>query len=318
MEHRQQERKPYGPLMYVSLAALGGWLAIIAGGLTWVDRDTAMLAWVLLALTTTLAMTNLFRYAGWVAACISSVIYAGVQAMLWGAADKALVNAGAGIVGLMGTAFLSSMTMKQIAAAAHQLEQNRKLINELTIHDPKTRLIKWQYARHTLKSEIARSRRYHTGLSLLLIRVANWDELVEEHNLDGANAQMARLSRLVVDTLRTMDSPTSLDSVTLGAILPETPAEGARTTAQRLIDTAARKMRVALNIGISYFPEDAVTDGELLRAAKTALQFALTSGQSIACYDQLQSLAGMREEDTAREPSPDLGRGQTKLQEQEG
>jgi len=191
--------------------------------------------------------------------------------------------------------------MRQIGAGARQLERDQKLIDELTIHDSKTRLIKWQYARHILKSEIIRSRRSQTDLTLLLMRVANWDELVE-HDPAAADELMIKVSRAVVDRLRTMDSATLLDSVTLGAILPETSAESAQMAAQRLVDTVARKMRVALNIGIAYFPHDAVTDGELLRAAKTALQFAWTSGQSVVCYDQLHSTAGTGEGDTVQEP----------------
>jgi diguanylate cyclase (GGDEF)-like protein len=316
MEHRQQGRKQYGRLLYVSLAALGIWLAVTAGGLTWLDPDTAVLGWVLLALTTTLAVTNLFRYAGWVAASISSILYAALQIAPWGPTDSALVNTVVGFVGLMGTAFLGSTIARQVSAGDRQLEQAQRLIDELTVHDPRTRLIKWQYARHTLKSEIARSRRYHTDLSLLLIRVANWDELVEEHGFAGANALMARVSRIVVDTLRTMDSPTSLDSVTMGAILPETSAEGAQMAAQRLVDAAAREVRVALNIGIAHFPNDAVTDGELLRAARMALQLTLMSDQSIARYDQLYSIAGTRKEDAVRGPRTEPGRGRAELQEQ--
>lgn len=297
-----------GRLLYVSLAALGVWLTLAAGGLTWLDRDTAMLGWVLLALTTTLAVTNLFRYAGWVAAIIGSVLYAGFQITLWGPTESVIVNTGVAAVGLIGAVLLTSIVMRQIGAGARQLERDQKLIDELTIHDSKTRLIKWQYARHILKSEIIRSRRSQTDLTLLLMRVANWDELVE-HDPAAADELMIKVSRAVVDRLRTMDSATLLDSVTLGAILPETSAESAQMAAQRLVDTVARKMRVALNIGIAYFPHDAVTDGELLRAAKTALQFALTSGQSVVCYDQLHSTAGTGEGDTVQEPRSEPERG---------
>jgi GGDEF domain-containing protein len=306
-----------GRLLYVSLAALGVWLILAAGSLTWLDRDTAMLGWVLLALTTTLAVTDLFRYAGWVAASIGSLLYAGFQMTLCGPTESAIVNTGVAAVGLIGVALLSSSVMKQIGTAARQLERNRKLIDELTIHDPKTKLVKWQYARHTLKSEIARSRRYHSDLSLLIMRVANLDE-VAEHDPAAADDLIIRVSRVVVDRLRTMDSPTLLDSVTLAAILPETSSEGALRIAQHLSDGVARKTRAALYVGIAHFPHDAVTEGELVRAAEAALHFGLQSGQSIVRYEQLRNTTGMGEGDAILEARTRPERQQAKLQKQEG
>ena len=59
-------------------------------------------------LTTTLAVTNLFRYAGWVAAIIGSVLYAGFQITLWGPTESVIVNTGVAAVGLIGAVLLSS------------------------------------------------------------------------------------------------------------------------------------------------------------------------------------------------------------------
>ena|GEM_PF-851388 len=311
------EHKRCGPLLYVSLAALGAWLILAAGGLTWLDRDTAMLGWVLLALATTLAVTELFRYAGWVAAIIGSVLYAGFQITLWGPTESMLVNTGVAAVGLIGAVFLSSSVMRQIGAGTRQLEHDQKLIDELTIHDPKTRLIKWQYARHILRSEITRSRRSQTDLGLLIMRVANLDEVVE-HDPAAADDLMIRVSRVVVDRLRTMDSPTLFDSMTLAAILPETIPEGALMIAQHLSDNVARKTRVALYVGIAHFPHDAVTEVELVRAAETALHFGLKSGQSIVRYDQLRNTAGTGEEDAILEARTKPEGRQAKPQKQEG
>jgi len=234
-----------------------------------------------------------------VAAVIGSALYAGLQVVLLGPTVSALTNAGAGTVALVGVAFLSSVIARQISAVVRQLEHARRLIDELTVHDLETGLTKWQHASQIIRSEVVRSRRHHVNLSLLFIRVANWDELVEDYGSIGAEALMAEISATIVDTLRTLvDTPTRFDSVTLGAILPETSAEDARIAAQRLIDAVARQVRVALYIGIAHFPDDAVTDEELVRAAKTALQFALTSSRSIVCYDQLHGTVEERERPT--------------------
>ena len=287
----------YERLLHVSVIALAVLLTATIGGLTWLDSDTAMLGWALLGLTAALAVTNLVSYAGWVAAVIGSALYAGLQVSLRGATIDALVNSVISTAGLMGTAFLSSVIAQQVSTLGRQLDQAEQAIGELTVHDPQTGLTKWQYASRVIRSEIARSRRYHTNLSLLLIRVANWDELVEQRGPAEAEALMADTSAVVVDTLRNLvDTPTRFDGVTLGAVLPETSAEGARMAAQRLMDAVARKVRVVLYVGIAHFPDDAVTDRELLRAAEAALQFAVTSGQYIVCYNQLSSIIEVDEE----------------------
>jgi diguanylate cyclase (GGDEF)-like protein len=208
---------------------------------------------------------------------------------------------------LVGVAFLSSVIARQVSAIVRQLEHAQKLIDELTVHDSETGLTKWRYASQTIRAEISRSRRYHTSLCLLFIRVANWDKLVEEHGPIGAEALMTETAATVADTLRTLvDTPTRFDSITLGAILPETSTEGARIAAQRLIDAVARKVRVALYVGIAHFPNDAVTDQDLVRAAKAALQFALTSGQSIVSYNQLSGAVEKDEAVEIHRPVPEI------------
>lgn len=275
----------HGRWLYASSAALGVWLVVVAGGLSRLDPDTAVLGWALLALTTTLAMTGLFPYAGWVAAGAGAVLYAGLQALLWGLAASALVNASVGAIGLAGAALLSTAVARQFSAVTRQLERNRKIIEELSVEDPGTRLIKWQYARQTLESEIARSRRYRTDLSVLLMRVRNWSDLVEEHGPAGAEALMTKVADILI--LRMVDTPALFDDITVGAILPETSAEDAQIAARRLLEVVAHEARVTLYAGIAHFPEDAVTGDELIRSAEEALEFGLASGRSVVSYNQI-------------------------------
>jgi len=292
----------YDYWLYVLLSGLGVWLTLAAGGLAWLDPDTALLGCVLLALTTVVAVTGLFPYAGWAVAGASSILYASLQMSLLGPTVSALTNASVGAVGLMGTALFSSVIARQLTRLVDQVERDRRLIYELTVHDPKTGLMKLRYARQALRSEIARSRRYHSNLSLITMQVANWDEVVGRYGGTSADALMDEVVSVVADSLRVVDTPFTRNARTIGVILPEIPPEGAQAVAQRLIDTVANRVRVALHIGITHFPDDAVTWDELLRAAEAALEFGLTSGQPIVCYTQLRSAVDGEEGEAILEP----------------
>jgi diguanylate cyclase (GGDEF)-like protein len=305
------QRDGHESWLFAVLGGLGVWLTLTAGALTWLNPDTATLSCALLALTAVVTMTDLFPYAEWAMAGISLVLHASLQVSLWGFTPNALMNAGIGAMGLVGTALLSSVAARRVLAVVRQVERDRKLINELTVHDPRTGLMKEQYACQALHSEIDRGRRYRSDLSLLLMRVANWDELVQEHGASGADALMGEAARTVMDTLRTVDIPFTLDGGALGAILLEVSAEGARVAAQRLLDAVARKVRVGMRVGVAYFPGDAVTSEGLLRAAEAALRFALTSGRPIVCYGQLYLGAETRMEDFDQEMGVQMDGDQT-------
>lgn len=282
------EHNSFGRRAYALSAALGIWLIVAAGVLTWVDPDTAVLGWALLALATTLAVTRLFPYAGGGAACIGILLYAGLQMALQRPAFDMLINTGVVAAGLVGAVLLGVAMARHLSALARQLEHDQKLIEELSVYDPKTGLIKWQHAMQTLKAEIARSRRYQADLSLVLLRVAGWEELVQELGSSEADAILAQMSSIIAEKLRAVDIPFNVQ--TFGAILPETPAQGARVAAQRLIDAVAYHVRVPIYAGVATFPHDAVTEEELVRAAEAALHFALTSGQPVVCYEQLRRI----------------------------
>jgi len=292
------ERNPFGRQVYALSAALGIWLVVAAGMLTWFDSDTAALGWALLALTTTLAVTRLFPYAGWIAACISILLYAALQVALRGLTSDAFVNIGVAAAGLVGAALLGLAVARQLSAMMRQLEHDQKLIEELSVYDPKTGLVKWQHAMQTLRTEIARSRRYQADLSLLLLRIANWEELIKELDSTEVDKLVVQISNIVAEKLRTVDIPFNVQ--TFGAILPETSAQGAQVVAQRLADIIAHQLRLPTHAGIASFPHDAVTEEGLVQAAEAALQFALTSGQPVVTYEQLRRIT--QAEDAASKP----------------
>jgi hypothetical protein len=59
--------------------------------------------------------------------------------------------------------------------------------------------------------------------------------------------------------------------------------------AERLVENSLRKARVAVNIGIAHFPNDGVTEEEIVKAAETALLVSVNSDRSIVQFGQISS-----------------------------
>jgi GGDEF domain-containing protein len=256
-----------------------------------------MLALAFLALTAVLALTQLFRYAGWVSAILGALFFAAAETALLGSASLAAIPVAVTAIALLRAAWLGSLAHGRLSRSVRQLERDRKLIEELRISDEKTGLIKLPYAQQTLKNEILRGQRYNNDLCLLLIQVARLGE--GETGLERAEVEdlKVRLAGMLKSTLREVDSA-FIDESRLGVILPQTNLGGAMTAAQRVADQAARKLRLDVAIGIASFPSDASKDAELFQAAEAALHIALTSGQPVVFYAQVR--------EAIEPPAPDL------------
>jgi diguanylate cyclase (GGDEF)-like protein len=252
----------------------------------WFDAKVAYVAMALLAFTVTLAVTNIFRLVGWVAAVLSIVVYTLVQISLKGTVSAILIPSVVNAVAFIGTAWLGTITAQQLEAATRQLHNDQKLIEELRVHDSLTGLVRFQHARQTLRTEIIRSQRYSSDMCVILIQVANWTELEKEHGMVGADDMKKQIAGILSGALRGVDTP--FINGRMGAILPETGPEGAMVVAQRLVDSVGNRVRVSLHVGAAHFPSDAVTDTEMLGAAEAALQIGLTSGRPIVFYSQIR------------------------------
>jgi GGDEF domain-containing protein len=266
--------------LYLYFAALGVWLILASAALVWMGSKTIILTLVLLAFTTlALGLTNQLKNAVWIAAVLSVLINGVIQFSMAGFSQKSWLEYAISVIALIVTALLSSFTANQFRIIFGQLDRERNLIEELRAYDPETGLLKWMYARQSLKAEITRSQRFHNDLCLMLIQVEHWDKLEEGFTAGSLKELKTQISDTITRTLRTVDIPFS--SGKLGAILPGTRPEGAIIAAERLVKNSFRNAHVAVNIGISHFPNDGGTEEEIVLAAEKALLVAVNNDRSI-------------------------------------
>lgn len=268
------------------VATLGVWLIVGSLVMGWADATFYVLAFGLLALTTTLSLIYPARVLGVGMVVAGGVIFGAVQVIVYGLTPRIAFPIILCLIVLSGAAALGMLANRQFTRVTQQLEQQHRLVDELRIYDPDTNLLRYPYALQTLKNEIARSQRYNRSLCVLLLQVSEPSEWARSED-NAKRAAYQQIAELVRGSLRTIDVA-FFNATKFGAILPETDATGARLVAERLLERLANKMRLAAHIGIAHFPSDGVTEDELMRDAQAALQLAMTTGQPLVFYVQLR------------------------------
>jgi diguanylate cyclase (GGDEF)-like protein len=291
MDHRR---------LYLYFTVLGVWLILASAVLVWTDPKMAILILVLMTFVTiTSGLNILFKSTGWIITVISILVIGVAQFSAVGFSSTYWPDFGISAIALFGACILSNLTGNQLQNVFGQLDRDRKIIEEMQLYDPETGMLKWTYALQSLKAEINRSQRFHNDLCLMLLQVEHWDSPETGFYSVNQKELKKQISEIITSTLRTVDI--SFSSGKMGAILPGTRPEGALIAAQRLVNNSIRKAHVAINIGISHFPMDGVTEEEIVKAAEAALSAAVNSERPIVLSDQMHFELGR---DAFSEPQP--------------
>jgi diguanylate cyclase (GGDEF)-like protein len=118
-------------------------------------------------------------------------------------------------------------------------------IEKLSITDPLTGLYNYRYFHQRLGAELARSQRYHRPLSLIMIDLDDFKKINDHYGHLFGDRVLREAARAIRANLRRYDEPTimrggEIDIVSRYGgeefiiIQPDTPAEGALVSAERL------------------------------------------------------------------------------------
>jgi len=156
-------------------------------------------------------------------------------------------------------------------------------IAELTRRDRITELLSAGQEVTWLEAEIARARRHHHQVALVLIEPDGW-EWFEERGTEIAIPVLETLAEVIGSELRATDIALRRETSVFSLILPETSSEGARVAAERIrlilpLRVGAIGERVlSVSAGVATFPQDASTNEELVHMADRALDRARELG----------------------------------------
>ncbi|MBW3661887.1 MAG: diguanylate cyclase [Actinobacteria bacterium] len=170
---------------------------------------------------------------------------------------------------------------RSLAGAVARVNEQRELVEELSLRDADTGLYAVREFRQRLENEVARSRRHARTLTLLVASVEGRESLTTAE----ARAVAAQLEA----SIRPTDIAARTGLARFAAILPETAGHGAEVVAERL-RTAVRELPddLVLSVGLAAFPGDAGTADQLVIAADDATGAAsLRGGDQIRHYGDL-------------------------------
>jgi diguanylate cyclase (GGDEF)-like protein len=144
----------------------------------------------------------------------------------------------------------------------------------------------WQFE-DSIRRELARAQRYGSTFSFVLIGVDSYERLRAENGNELMHALTDLVARLVREVTRTTDLIGHHAEGRVGALLPETPIEGAYLVAERLrtainraaLDVVHDAAPVHVSVGVaSYRRDPEFSLGSLIVEAQEALEAAQQEG----------------------------------------
>jgi len=171
------------------------------------------------------------------------------------------------------------------------IRQQREQLLKETVTDGLTGTYNQRYFRQVVRQEIDRAARSGHPLSLLMIDLDHFKEFNDTFGHEAGNEMLKKLTGLLRDTIREIDILARYGGDEFAVILPETPAECARTIAQRMVETASALSigwkpatmsipTLALSIGGASYPSEATSAEMLIHKADEALYQAKAAGRS--------------------------------------
>jgi diguanylate cyclase (GGDEF)-like protein len=181
------------------------------------------------------------------------------------------------------------MALIELRANEKTLESTVRELELLATTDELTGLHNRRSLLHRLKFETARSKRFRSPLSAVMIDLDRFKQINDQHGHAAGDQVLANVGRLLRESVRVIDVPGRYGGEELCVILPNTPLEGACKFAEtlrakieaQLHYAGAHALPVTASIGVGSFDHMDIADAEsLLRQADAALYRAKHAGRN--------------------------------------
>jgi diguanylate cyclase (GGDEF)-like protein len=164
-----------------------------------------------------------------------------------------------------------------------RLREGRRELERLSITDDLTGLYNRRYLMDTLANEVRRARRLKHPFALVMLDVDHFKEYNDASGHLAGDAALTRIGAILRESTRDVDCAARYGGEEFVVVMPETEADGALETVQRvrarLASDAVVGGKLTLSIGITQFPDDGATPEALLAGADAALYQAKRTGR---------------------------------------
>jgi diguanylate cyclase (GGDEF)-like protein/PAS domain S-box-containing protein len=142
------------------------------------------------------------------------------------------------------------------------------------LSDSLTGLANHRHLFEVLHAEICRSKRTEREFSLLLLDLDGLKAVNDRFGHQTGNRALCRLSQILADCCRSVDTAARQGGDEFALVLPETGAAAATLVARRVCELLAKDTEepaLSVSFGVASYPKDAENVGTLLYAADQAL-----------------------------------------------
>ena len=185
-----------------------------------------------------------------------------------------------------------SVLARSAAMALENAILHRKT-EELTIIDELTGVFNFRYFSDKIREEKRRTVRYDQPLSLIMLDIDWFKRFNDNYGHEVGNQVLARLVTVIRQCIRDVDILCRYGGEEFIIILPQTSEREAMRIAERIrleVELAEfgggngiPKLKVTVSVGVSTFPENGLTEEELINAVDQAMYRAKGSGKNTVC-----------------------------------
>jgi len=175
-----------------------------------------------------------------------------------------------------------NLLMRLIDQAALAIERTTlyQKMAELALTDDLTKLFNTRYLNRTIETEIQRSNRYHTSISLIFIDIDYFKNINDNHGHLVGSKTLVEMGQMIIKCLRSIDIVARYGGDEFVVVLPQTTPKAAAQIAERIRKSVEQNvflkkegynLKVTASFGVASYPENAKTKEDLLRLADEAM-----------------------------------------------
>lgn len=172
------------------------------------------------------------------------------------------------------------MRLVDQAALAIERASLYQKMEELAITDDLTKLFNSRYLNRTIETELSRSKRYTTSLSLIFLDIDFFKLINDNYGHLVGSKVLVEMGQIIINLLRTIDIVARYGGDEFVIVLPQTTPKDAVAIAERIRVTIERhtfmkseglNLKITSSFGVAAYPESAKNKEDLLRVADEAM-----------------------------------------------
>jgi diguanylate cyclase (GGDEF)-like protein len=165
-------------------------------------------------------------------------------------------------------------------------------VQGLTITDALTSVYCRRYFLERFSEELKRSKKNKLSLTFLMLDIDNFKQFNDHYGHLVGDAILRQVSKTIRDAVRQIDFIGRYGGEEICIVLAETNKEQSNFAAERIRQSIAAQeikvydeaLRVTVSIGVSTFPDNALTMQNLIETADQALYLAKETGKNKVCF----------------------------------